>query len=148
MLGHVVNDFLNRYVDIVFYDALVNIPNDALDDAELLKQLATSVQNLLREHVLFTVDPEVRESLLSGVEDFSEVAQCTLFVEYFVSFGELFTVVPRGATGLVDLAESFNLIKEPLTCSLTVLRIQVVLLIWPLLQMVAHHDRVFQEQEV
>ena len=70
MLGHVVNDFLNRYVDIVFYDALVNIPNDALNDAELLKQLATRIQNLLREHVLLTVDPEVRESLLSGVEDF------------------------------------------------------------------------------
>jgi len=80
MLGHVVNDFLNRYVDIVFYDALVNIPNDALNDAELLKQLATRIQNLLREHVLLTVDPEVRESLLSGVEDFGEVAQCALLV--------------------------------------------------------------------
>jgi hypothetical protein len=70
MLGHVVNDFLNRYVDIVFYDALVNIPNDALNDAELLKQLAARIQNLLREHVLLTVDPKIRESLLSGVEDF------------------------------------------------------------------------------
>ena len=70
MLGHVVNDFLNRYVDIVFYDTLVNIPNDALNDAELLKQLATRIQNLLREHVLLTVDPEIRESLLSRVENF------------------------------------------------------------------------------
>jgi hypothetical protein len=145
MLGHVVNDFLNRYVDIVFYDALVNIPNDALDDAELLKQLAARVQNLLREHVLFAVDPQVRESLLSGVEDFSEVAQRTLLVENFVGFRKLLSVVPGGAASLVDLAEPFHLVKEPFASSLTVLRVKIVLFIWPLLQMIAHHNCVFEQ---
>ena len=39
VLGHVVHDFLDRHVHIVFYDSLVNVPNDALDYAKLLKQL-------------------------------------------------------------------------------------------------------------
>ncbi len=121
MLSHVINDLLNGYVDIIFNYSLVYVSNDALNDAELLEQLATGIQHFLREDVLLSVHPQIGEALLSGIQDFSEVAQRTLLVEDLISFRKLLSVVPGGATGLVDLAEPFNLVKEPFASSLTVL---------------------------
>ena len=121
MLSHVINDLLNGYVDIIFNYSLVYVSNDALNDSELLEQLATGIQHFLREDVLLTVHPQIGEALLSGVQDFSEVAQRSLLVEDFIGFRKLLSVVPGGATGLVDLAEPFHLVKEPFASSLTVL---------------------------
>ena len=47
MLGHVIHNLLNGYVDIIFNYPLVYISNDALNDAELLEQLATGVEHFL-----------------------------------------------------------------------------------------------------
>ncbi len=121
MLSHVINDLLNGYVDIIFNYSLVYVSNDALNDAELLEQLATGIQHFLWEDVLLSVHPQIGEALLSGVQDFSEVAQRTLLVEDFIGFWKLLSVVPGGAAGFVDLAKPFNLVKEPFASSLTVL---------------------------
>ena len=145
MLGHVIDNLLNGYVDIIFNYPLVYVSNDALNDAELLEQLATGVEHFLWDYVLLTVHPQVGEALLSGVQDFSEVAQRTLLVENFVGFRKLLSVVPGGAASLVDLAEPFHLVKEPFASSLTVLWVKIVLFIWPLLQMIAHHNCVFEQ---
>jgi hypothetical protein len=69
-----------------------------------LEKFAARIQNLLRENVLLTVDPQIGETFLSGIEDLSEVAECTLFVENLVGFGKLFTVISWGTTGFVNLA--------------------------------------------
>jgi hypothetical protein len=55
MLGHIVNNLLNGYVDIIFDYSLIYISNDALNYTELLKQLTTGIENLLRENILFSV---------------------------------------------------------------------------------------------
>ena len=121
MLGHIINNLLNGYVDIIFNYSLIYVSNDALYYAELLEQLAARIEHLLREHVLLPVHPQIGEALLSGVQDFSEVAQCALFVEDFIGFRKLLSVVSRGAGGFVNLAEPFDLVKEPFAGSLTVL---------------------------
>jgi hypothetical protein len=121
MLSHVINDLLNGYVDIIFNYPLIYVSNDALYDAELLEQLAPGIEHFLREHVLLPVHPQIGEALLSGIQDFSEVAQRTLLVENFIGFRKLLSVVPGGAASLVDLAEPFHLVKEPFAGSLTVL---------------------------
>lgn len=80
MLSHVINNLLNRYVDIVFDNSLVYISNYALYDTELLKQLPTRIQHLLREYILFTIYPKIGKALLSRVEYFGEIAQRSLLV--------------------------------------------------------------------
>jgi|LauGreDrversion4_2_1035121.scaffolds.fasta_scaffold380157_1 hypothetical protein len=123
MLGHIVNNLLNGYVDIIFDYSLIYISNDALNYTELLKQLTTGIENLLRENILFTVHPQIWKSLLGRIENLSQVAQSAFFVKNFVRFGELFTIVSRSATCFVDFAKPFDLIEEPFAGSLTVLRI-------------------------
>lgn len=121
MLGHIINNLLNGYVDIIFNYPLIYVSNDALYDAELLEQLAPGIEHFLREYVLLSVHPQIGEALLSGIQDFSEVAQRTLFIEDFIGFRKLLSVVSRGAARFVNLAEPFNLVKEPFASSLTVL---------------------------
>ena len=121
MLGHIVNNLLNGYVDIIFDYSLIYMSNDALNYTELLKQLTTGIENLLREDILFTVHPQIWKSLLGRIENLSQVAQSAFFVKNFVRFGELFTIVSRSATCFVDFAKPFDLIEEPFAGSLTVL---------------------------
>ena len=57
---------MNRDIDLV-HDTIVDVSDDRLDDLKLLEEFAAGVQNILREDVLFAVDPEVREALLCRV---------------------------------------------------------------------------------
>lgn len=123
MLSHVINDFLNGYVDIIFNYSLIDVSNDTLNDAELLEQLTTGIEHFLGENVLLSIYPQIGEAFLSRIQDFSEIAQCTLFVENLVRFRKLLSVVPWGAASLINLAKPFNLVKEPFASSLTVLRV-------------------------
>ena len=148
MLSHIINDFLNGNVDIVFDDSLVYISNHALNDSELLEQFAARIQDLLGENVLLTVDPEVGEPLLSGVEDLSEVAQRALLVENLVAFGELLSLVSGGTDRLVDFTKPFDLIQETFARTLAIFRVQVIFFIGSLFQVVTHHHCVFEEQKV
>ena len=102
----------------------------------------------MREHVLLTVDPEIGEAFLCRVENLGQVAQTAFLVEHFVGLAELLSVVASSAIGLEDFAEALDLIQEALAGALSILRVQVVLLVRPLLQVVAHHHRVFEEQKV
>ncbi len=67
LLCHVIDDLLNRNVDIVLYDSLVDVSNNALNDSELLKKLAACIQNLLRKNVFLPVDPQIGEPLLRRI---------------------------------------------------------------------------------
>ena len=70
---HVFQHVLHGDVHFL-HDALVDISDDLLDHFELLKQFSSGFQHILRENILFAVDPEVGESFLSGIEDFCEIA--------------------------------------------------------------------------
>lgn len=63
-----------RNIDLI-HDTVIDVSDDGLDDLELLEEFATGVQNVLREDVLFAVDPEVREALLRRVKYLRQVAQ-------------------------------------------------------------------------
>ena len=65
MLSHVLDDVLHCDVDGVFNDAFVQIPDDVLDHSELLEELSPCIENLVREDILLTIDPQIRESFLS-----------------------------------------------------------------------------------
>ena len=65
MLSHVLDDVLHCDVDGVFNDAFVQIPDDVLDHSELLEELSPCIKNLVREDILLTIDPQIRESFLS-----------------------------------------------------------------------------------
>ena len=69
VLGHLFHHVKNGDVHSIFDDALVETADDVLDHSELLKQLSASVKNLMTEDVLLTVDPQVRESFLGGVQN-------------------------------------------------------------------------------
>lgn len=69
MPAHVVNNILDSYVGRFFYYPFVYISDDTLDHSKLLKQLPASIQNFLGEHVLLPIDPKVRETFLSRIED-------------------------------------------------------------------------------
>ena len=63
-----------RNIDLI-HDTIIDVSDDGLDDLELLEEFAAGVQNVLREDVLFAVDPEVREALLRRVKYLRQVAQ-------------------------------------------------------------------------
>lgn len=63
-----------RNIDLI-HDTVIDVSDDGLDDLELLEEFAAGVQNVLREDVLFAVDPEVREALLRRVKYLRQVAQ-------------------------------------------------------------------------
>jgi hypothetical protein len=107
---------LHSHIHIIFDDPLVDVADDRLYDAELLKELAARVEDLL--------------------------------IEDLVGLGELLTVVTGRAGGLVDLTKPLYLVEEALAGALAVFRVQVILLIRPLLQVVTHHNRVLKKKEV
>jgi hypothetical protein len=65
MFGHIFHDFLDCDIGSVFNYALVNVSNYALNHPELLEQLPPSVKHLLREHILLSIHPQIREAFLS-----------------------------------------------------------------------------------
>lgn len=139
---------LHSNVDRILNDPLVEVSNDALDDAELLEKLAASVEYLVGEDVLLAVDPEIGEAFLGGVEDLGQIAEAALLVKDFVCLRELFTVGSWCAVCLENFAKTLDLVQETLAGSLAILRVEVVLLISSLLQVIAHHNGVFEQEEV
>ena len=148
VLGHILDHVLHRDVCGVLNYALIQVTNDVLNDAELLEELAPGVQHLVRENILLSVDPQVGEAFLGRVEDLCQVAKTAFLVEHFVGLGELFAVGARCAVSLEHLAEALNLIEESLACALAILAVEVVLFVRTLLQVIAHHHCVLEEQEV
>jgi hypothetical protein len=51
-----------------------------LDEAKLLEELGSSLQDLGTEYVLLAIDPQVRKTFLSRVENLCQVAERALFV--------------------------------------------------------------------
>jgi len=119
-----------------------------LYQAEALKEFAPRIQNLRRENVLLPVDPQVGETLLGRVENFSQVAEAAVFVEHLVSFRELVPVTASGASRTENFAEPLYLIEETLAGSLPLLGVEVVFLIVTLLEVIRHHNCVFEQEEV
>jgi len=64
MFAHILDDVLHGDIDRVFNDALVEVSDDVLNDAELLKEFAAGIQDLMGEDVLLAVDPQVGEAFL------------------------------------------------------------------------------------
>lgn len=64
MFGHIIDYLLDRDIYVILDDTLINISNYALNDAELLKQLSSGVQDLLGENILFSVYPKIGETFL------------------------------------------------------------------------------------
>jgi hypothetical protein len=109
-----------------------------------LEKFSASIEYLLRENILFAIDPEVGEALLGRIKYFSEIAQGALFVEDLVGLRKLLSIVTRGATGFVHFAQTFHLVQEPLASSLAIFRIEIVFLIRALFKVITHHDCVFK----
>ena len=80
MFCHIVSYFLDCHIGGVFYDALIYVSYNSLDHAELLKKLATRIQDFLRKDVLFTVYPEIRKTFLGGVKDLGQITKTALLV--------------------------------------------------------------------
>ena len=70
MLAHIFDDVLDGDVDSVFDDALIQVPDDVLDHSKLLEELSPCVKNFMREDVLLSIDPQIRESFLGRVQNF------------------------------------------------------------------------------
>jgi hypothetical protein len=92
MLGHILHDVLDGNVHRVFNDSLVKIADNILDHSKLLEELSSGFQNFMREHVLFTVNPQVWEAFLSRVEYLSQVAKASFLIQHLVGFREIFTI--------------------------------------------------------
>jgi len=61
--AHVFKDILDGDIDLFHY-ALVDVSDDLLNHLELLEQFATCFEHILRENILLSIHPEVRESFL------------------------------------------------------------------------------------
>lgn len=110
MFGHVLHDFLDCHVHCVLNNPLVNVPDDRLNHPERLKQLPPRVQHFLRKYILLPVHPQIRETFLSGVKYFCQVAETALFVKDFVGLRELLSVASLGTVSFENFTEPFNLI--------------------------------------
>ena len=110
VLRHIFDHVLHRDIGCVLNDALVQVSNDVLNNAELLEELAARVQHLVREHILLSVDPQVGKAFLGGVEDLCQVAQTSLLVEDFVRLGELLAIGSCGAVCLKYFTEALYLV--------------------------------------
>jgi hypothetical protein len=102
----------------------------------------------LRENVFLSIHPQIGESLLGGVKDLSEITERSFVVQHLVCLGELIAILPAGTLSLEGFTESFYFLEELLASSLALVGIEVVPLIMSLLEMVTHHDSIFQEEEV
>lgn len=78
------------------------------------------IQYFMRKDVLLSVDPEVREPLLCGVEDLRQIAETAFLIEYLIRFRKLLSVVPGGAVCFEILAEPFDLVQKPLARPLSI----------------------------
>ena len=106
---HLIKHVLYRDIHL-FHDPLINVSYNLLNDFELFEKLATSFQNILRKDIFLTIDPKVRESFLSSVQDLSQIAKRPLLIQYLVCFRELLTVFPCGTDGLESFAKALNLV--------------------------------------
>jgi hypothetical protein len=80
VFGHTIYNFLYSYIHVILNYALINVSNDRLDNAELLEELSASVQYFLGKDILLSIDPEVREALLSRVKNLGKIAKSTLLI--------------------------------------------------------------------
>ena len=53
---------------------------------KVVEQISPGLNDLFREHIFLSVDPEVGEAFLGGIEDLGEVAEGALLVEDLVGF--------------------------------------------------------------
>lgn len=102
MFSHFFHYVHNSQLVIILNYAFVECTNHILDNSELVEKFTASIQHLMWEHILLSVYPEVWEPFLCRVEDFCKVAQCTFFVENFVSLAKLVSVVTSLEIGFKD----------------------------------------------
>ena len=131
-----------------FHYTFVDVSYYLLDHLKLLEEFTSCFQNILRENILFSIYPKVWEALLGGVQDLRQVAKTTLLVKNFICFRKLFSVLSGGAHCFESLTEPFDLIEKSFASSLSIFGIKIIFLIRALLEVIAHHHGVFQEEEV
>lgn len=133
MFRHFFHYVYDCQLVVVFDDSLVKSSDYILNNSELVEEFATRVQHLVRKHVLLAVHPQVREAFLRRVEDLCEVAEGAFFVQHFVRFAELVSVVTSLEIGLEHFAQSLNLVQKAFASPLPVIRIQIILVVRSLL---------------
>ena len=79
---------------------------------KVVEKIPSSLYDLFREHIFFSVDPEVREGLLGRVQDLSQIAQLSFLVEHFVGVTEFLSILSILTFGFDTLAELFDMGKE------------------------------------
>ena len=139
---------LHGNVDGVFDDALVQIANDVLNDAELLEQFSAGIENFMREDVLLSINPQIGEAFLCGVKNLREIAKTSFFVKDFICLAKLLSVGASCAVRLENFTKTLDLVEEALASPLAIFGVKVVFFIGPLLEMVAHHNRVLQKEKI
>lgn len=79
---------------------------------KVVEKIPSSLYNLFREHIFFSVHPEVREGLLGRVQDLSQIAQLPFLVEHFVGVTEFLAILSILTFGFDTLAELFDMGEE------------------------------------
>jgi len=79
---------------------------------KVVEQISPGLNDLFREHIFLSVDPEVRKSLLGRVQDLRQIAQLSFLVEHFVSVTEFLAILAILTFGFDTLAEFLDMGKE------------------------------------
>lgn len=74
VLAHLVEHVLHGDVHLL-HDPLIDVSYYLLNNFELLEQFTTSLQHVLGEDILLTINPKVREALLRRVQYLCQVAE-------------------------------------------------------------------------
>jgi hypothetical protein len=79
---------------------------------KVVEQISPGLNDLFREHIFLSVDPEVRESLLGRVQYLRQIAQLPFLVEHFVSVTEFLAILAVLTFSFDTLAELLDMSKE------------------------------------
>jgi len=79
---------------------------------KVVEQISPCLNDLFRQHIFLSVDPEVRESLLGRVQYLRQIAQLPFLVEHFVSVTEFLAILAVLTFSFDTLAELLDMSKE------------------------------------
>lgn len=79
---------------------------------KVVEKIPPSLNDLFREHIFLSVDPEVGEGLLGRVQYLCQIAQLSFLVEDFVGVTEFLAILSVLTFGFDTLAELFNMGEE------------------------------------
>jgi len=92
-------------------------------------EFGSMIKYVLGERILFSINPQIWESLLSTVENFCQIWELSFFIKNFISLGKVWSIISTYGFSLINCTEILDMIEVLLTNILALWGVKIELII-------------------